>query len=94
MFKSIWEITVPCGTPHFTIFRELIDSFILTHCFLSLSLVKDTFKKYSSTDTDTYFQKYLKYVSEYLKKKYLSTNTNTFKKYSQILSNTFKYFFF
>jgi len=35
------------------------------------SLVKDTFEKYSSTDTDTYFQKYL-----------------------QILSNTFKYFFF
>jgi len=58
------------------------------------SLVKDTFKKYSSTDADIYFLKYLKYVFEYLKKKYLSTNTNNLKKYLQILSNSFKYFLF
>lgn len=56
---------------------------------ISLSHVKDTFQKYSSTDTDTYFQKYSKYVFEYLEKNYSSINTNTFKKYLKILSNTF-----
>jgi len=34
-----------------------------------------------STDTGTYFHKYLKYVFEYLEKKYSNTNINTFKKF-------------
>jgi hypothetical protein len=40
----------------------------------SSTLVKDSFKKYSSINTNTYFQKYLKYLNTYLntwKKKYL-----------------------
>jgi hypothetical protein len=34
MLKKIGEITVPWGTPHLIVFKELIVLFILTHCFL------------------------------------------------------------
>uniref|UniRef100_A0A2S2N8I0 Uncharacterized protein n=1 Tax=Schizaphis graminum TaxID=13262 RepID=A0A2S2N8I0_SCHGA len=64
----------------------------LATCFITIySLVKDTFKKYSSTDTDTFFQKYLKYVFEYSKKKVFKYKYKYFKK---VFTDTFKYFFF